>query len=114
MTMPVDFKTQYYRNVILADRIRNQLIEIYGGKCAQCGASKDEVHLEINHIYGRKWKVRTLNRYNRFLRYRKEAREGRINLLCKDCNAVWRPRREETAPGWCPLFEAWENGNRPF
>lgn len=110
----MDTKTQYYRNVILADRIRNQLIEIYGGKCEICGVSSKEAHLEINHIYGRSWKIRTLNRYRRFLRYRKEAREGKINLLCKDCNGVWRPHREEKAPGWCPLFEAYENENKPL
>lgn len=114
MTAPVDTGSSYYRNVILADRIRNQLIEIYGEKCAQCGATKEETHLEINHIYGRTWKIRDLNRYRRFLRYKKEAREGKINLLCPACNCVWKPRREEVPPGWCPLFEAWLGGNKPF
>lgn len=112
-------KTQHYRNVFLADRIREQLLDIYGRACAECGATADETHLEINHIYGRDWKIRDLNRYQRYLRYRREARQGGINLLCKECNAVWQPRRKEQPPGECSAFQAWliqqlNDSNHPF
>jgi|SRR6185369_292496 len=103
-----------YRNIVLADRIRNQLLEIYGRKCDKCGVSADDAHLEINHIYGRDWDIRTLNRYRRYLKYRQEAKQGKINLLCKDCNGGWRPRRNEQPPGRCPLYEAYLQSNRPF
>lgn len=111
MTAP---KPSYYRNTILADRIRDQLIEIYGRKCAECGASADDTHLEINHVYGRDWKIRDLNRYRRYLRYRHEAKQGRINLLCPDCNCKWRPRRGEQPPGECPIYQQWLNAPPPF
>lgn len=103
-----------YRNIVLADRIRAQLLEIYGNKCAECGVSSDDAHLEINHIYGRTWKIRDLNRYRRYLRYRHEARQGRINLLCPECNKAYQVRRHEQPPGRCLLFEAWLAGNKPF
>lgn len=118
---PVPYrKTQHYRNVFLADRIREQLLDIYGRACAECGATADETHLEINHIYGRDWKLSDLNRYQRYLRYRHEAKQGRINLLCKACNLSWRPRHREQPHGECSAFQAWldrqfdSNGDHPF
>lgn len=120
-SMPMPYgKTQHYRNSFLADRIREQLLDIYGRACAECGATADETHLEINHIYGRDWKIRDLNRYQRYLRYRHEAKQGRINLLCPSCNCVWKPRRKEQPHGACPAFQAWlelksvSNVNYPF
>lgn len=71
-----------------ANAIRTQLIEQLGGECAECGSTEN---LQINHIYQRSWKPRTLTHYRRILRYRQEAADGLVNLLCESCNAVYRP-----------------------
>lgn len=106
--MPNDWRT----NSVRADRIRENLIEIYGDTCAGCGTT--DAHLEVNHIYGRDWVIRRLNRYCRFLRYFKEAQQGKINLLCPDCNKRYQPKRNEVAPGSCPHFAAWLEQRQPF
>lgn len=107
--MPHNHKTR----PALCAHIRDQLLSIYGPKCAQCGAPEGETYLEINHIYGRDWQASKLSSYQRWLRYFKEAQQGRINLLCPDCNKTYQVRRHETPPGTCPLFEAWLAGD-PF
>lgn len=103
-----------YRNVVLADRIRAQLLDIYGNRCSQCGASNGEAHLEVNHIYGRDWKPNNICRYRRFLRYRREAQQGLINLLCPECNGSYRPKAAAKPTEPCKLFKAWLVESRPF
>lgn len=71
-----------------ANLLKAELIKRLGGKCVQCGS---ETMLEINHIYGRTWQPRKLTHYRRVLRYRKEAAEGLLNVLCEECNKVYRP-----------------------
>lgn len=107
--MPNDSRTR----PALCASIRSSLLAIYGGACAQCGTPEGETYLEINHIYGRDWKPSKLSSYQRWLRYFKEAQQGRINLLCPACNCTWKPRRNEQPPGTCPRFEAWLR-NEPF
>lgn len=97
----------------LCASIRSNLLDIYGGVCAQCGTPEGETYLEVNHIYGRDWKPNKVSSYGRWLRYFKEARQGRINLLCPECNKTYQVRRHEAPEGRCPLFEAWLAGN-PF
>lgn len=75
----------------LADRVRARLFEQLGPECAECGCDLRECAWEVNHIYRREWRIRTLNRYRRHLRYQREAAQGLINLLCQPCNSVYRP-----------------------
>lgn len=78
----------------LANKIQSALHDELGGQCALCGETHD---LEFNHIYKRDWKPSKLNRYRRMLRYRREAKEGLISLLCSDCNKRYRPLPRESA-----------------
>lgn len=83
-----NFVTKSARESARADKLRAELFEMLGGKCAECG---DTFQLEVNHIYARSWKPSKLSKYRRNLRYVREAREGLVNLLCKTHNAVYRP-----------------------
>ncbi len=98
----------------LRERIRRMLLEIYGNRCAECGCLEGDCHLEVNHIYGRDWKPSEAGSYGRWLRYWREAREGKINLLCPDCNKAYRPKRHVQPPDHCPLFQAYQQSNNPF
>lgn len=80
-----------------ANQLRADLIAWLGGVCEHCGATHD---LEINHKEPRDWQPRKLTHYRRVLRYWREAREGRVNVLCASCNSVYRPvPAEERAEG---------------
>lgn len=108
--MPRDPRTR----PLLVARIRSMLLEIYGPKCPECGCELLPSNAEVNHIYGREWKIRDLSSYNRHLRYWKEAQRGLINLLCKSCNGEYRPKREAKRPEGCPRFKEWLEGKEPF
>ena len=71
-----------------ANALRAQLVHYLGGQCAACGATHD---LQINHIYVRTWTPRRITHYRRTLRYWREAKAGLVNLLCSDCNSVYKP-----------------------
>lgn len=77
------------------------LLEHLGNKCAECG-SADE--LEIDHINGRDWHPCQLDIMQRLRRYFAEAREGKLRVLCADCNARlgsgfrYRGARSKRAP----------------
>lgn len=71
-----------------ANQLKSDLIAYLGGKCEHCGATHD---LQINHKEPRDWQPRKLTHYRRVLRYWREAREGKVDLLCGDCNRVYRP-----------------------
>jgi len=79
----------------LADRLRQQLFEMLGGCCAECGAVAP---LEIDHPAGRDWKPRKMSRYRRHRIYAREADEGKVRLLCADCNKVILPQRSMSPP----------------
>ena len=76
-----------YENM-LAERIRSQLLDMLGRSCEFCGETGQ---LEINHLTPREWKPRKLSRYRRHKRYLQEAKAGILNVLCKHCNASYRP-----------------------
>lgn len=90
-----------YRNTLLADRIRAELFDMLGCSCqwinedgSFCGSTDQ---LQINHLFRREWRPRKLSRYRRNLRYRKEAKAGLLNVLCKQHNEVYRPLPMPTA-----------------
>lgn len=71
-----------------AQEIRQELITLLGKKCAECGSKRK---LEFNHVYNRTWTANHYNMYQRMLKIRKETQAGIINLLCRTCNAAYRP-----------------------
>jgi hypothetical protein len=74
-------RKEYLHRKYLADRA--ELVQQLGGKCAHCGT----VHnLEFNHLEPRTWITRKVNRPQRMVLYRREAAEGKLNLLCGTCN----------------------------
>ena len=75
----------------LADQVRTRLFELLGPTCGLCGCDLHGVAWEVNHLYRRDWVPRKRNRYDRNLRYWKEAQQGLVNVLCPDCNCIYRP-----------------------
>lgn len=74
----------------LTASIRQRLFAMLGGCCDECG---EVCGLEINHIYTpRGYVPRKLGSYQRNLRYLKDAKQGLVNLLCKECNSRYRPK----------------------
>ena len=62
---------------------RFSLIALLGDKCAICG---NTWRLEIDHINGRDYSARKLNSLMRVKRYEQEHKEGKLRVLCSDCN----------------------------
>jgi len=70
---------------IVAIRGRRRLILELGGVCVQCGTDKN---LVIDHTHGRDWDLRKYDNSMRLARYRREARENLIQVLCVKCNVT--------------------------
>lgn len=74
--------------------------------CFECQLTEADLPspLEINHIYGRRYRVNKLSVYTRVLRYWREYWAGieagvpELNLLCQTCNRRYRPI-ERPQPG---------------
>jgi hypothetical protein len=64
---------------------RLAMIEEMGGKCAHCEVDDPEI-LEFHHLQPRTWKTRDKNRWTRLAIYKREWAEGKIELLCAECN----------------------------
>ena len=58
---------------------RQELILLLGGKCVGCGACAD---LQFDHIVPRTWVLRDKSRWTRIALYEREAKEGKLQLLC--------------------------------
>ena len=64
---------------------RAELIEKRGGQCVHC---KTKENLEFDHIFSdRTWDPRKTARWVRLARVKREASKGKIQLLCRACNA---------------------------
>lgn len=87
--------TADYRRWWYGDR-RSTLVKKLGGKCVHCGSTR---RLEIDHIHGRDYVARELSSNQRLCLYFREAREGKVQLLCKRCNVL------KGSPGRSP--ESW-------
>lgn len=72
------------RQVEWAHRVKTRLIESLGGECWACGARVD---LEIDHPNGRDWSVRRAGLTWRVSKYQREAKEGLVRVLCRECNS---------------------------
>lgn len=67
-----------------AARVRVQLIEKLGGKCVICGTCYE---LEFDHKEPRTWNCKQVSSEYRITLYKREAEAGKIQLLCRKCNA---------------------------
>lgn len=68
-----------------AGRVRAQLITQLGGKCVQCGS---DYELEFDHKEPRDWEPEKKSSDHRICIYRREIKQGKIQLLCKTCNVI--------------------------
>ncbi len=62
---------------------RAKLIADLGGKCVDCDATDN---LQFGHIIPRTWRACHTSRWVRIARYRREAMQGLVVLLCPKCN----------------------------
>lgn len=76
-----------------AKAARLRLIAELGGRCAKCGRTHD---LEIDHPQGRDWEPCKLSSSARVSRYRREAKQGLVRLLCKWCNGADGPWQKQS------------------
>jgi hypothetical protein len=54
--------------------------------------------LEVDHVDGRDWSPRKLNRWSRVARYWREYEAGvRLRALCRSCNAGYNPKRRASS-----------------
>ena len=67
-----------------AARVRTQLIEQLGGECVLCGRTWG---LEFDHINGRDWSLTAVSSDHRICIYRREAKMGLLQILCRPCNS---------------------------
>lgn len=77
------------RQTLYARNLKAQLIQKLGGKCERCQQDDPEV-LEFDHIHGRDYKVHELSFSARMARYKREAEDGLLRLLCGPCNLAER------------------------
>jgi 5-methylcytosine-specific restriction endonuclease McrA len=81
-------------NYRYARKWRDAMIRALGGRCAWC---KRTDRLELDHIDGRTWSPRALSWHRRIKRYREEHARGRLQVLCRSCNAIKGGRVEQPA-----------------
>ncbi len=73
-----------YRQKSWATRKRLELVKLLGGECRQCGSKGD---LQIDHINGKSWTANKVGSDTRVCRYMREMKEGKLQVLCGDCNS---------------------------
>jgi len=66
-----------------ARRAYDRLIVELGGKCVQCGSLSA---LTVDHIEGCEYAHETVEWSYRVSIYRREAKEGKLQVLCATCN----------------------------
>jgi 5-methylcytosine-specific restriction endonuclease McrA len=72
-----------------AKRARRVLLRELGGKCLDCG-NEEESDLEFDHIEPATWDRSKVEFSARISRYRREAKEGKLAVRCRSCNASKR------------------------
>lgn len=82
-------KTEPCRQTKYAQRVRQELRALLGGACELC-METDESALEFDHIFGRDYNLRKLSFSARMARYKREAEEGKLRILCRTCNLAAR------------------------
>ena len=62
---------------------RNFLVIKLGGRCRKCGSTEK---LELDHPEGKNWEAKRLSPQMRMTRYEIDYENGKLSLLCHDCN----------------------------
>ncbi len=85
-----------------ARRAYDRLIIELGGRCAQCGSVSA---LTIDHVDGCDFDHNTVEWSHRISIYRREAKEGLLQVLCDKCNCKkGDPRNRPDDDGQLDLF----------
>ncbi len=80
-------------------RLRNKIIDAYGGKCSKCNFL-DRRALQIDHINGGGTKERReLSNYQIMLKITKENYPKTYQILCANCNAIKKVENKEYPKG---------------
>ncbi|MDE2103428.1 MAG: hypothetical protein KGL39_39670 [Patescibacteria group bacterium] len=89
MSVRLDADKPPCRQVVYARKIRAELIDRLGGKCALCNET-DPTKLQFDHINGRAYNPNQLSYGARLKRYEREAELNLLRLLCESCNLAER------------------------
>ena len=69
------------------NRVREQVLDILGRKCAQCGYDKDPRALDVDHVENDgKWERAELQGNEYWENILQNIHTGRYQVLCKTCN----------------------------
>lgn len=68
-----------------AKKAYEKLLLQLGGRCVQCGRLDE---LSIDHIDGCEWTRHRVEWSHRVSIYRREAKEGKLQVLCLKCNST--------------------------
>ena len=79
------------RHTQAAHRRKQELFDLLGRECVLCGEDREE-RLEFDHKFGRDYDPRKLSFRHRMNRYLKEAKDGLLRVLCRDCNLAERKK----------------------
>lgn len=86
-----------HRQKIWARKAYDKLIQELGAACYHCGSTEN---LTVDHIAGKDYVANKLEWSARVSRYRREMKEGKLQVLCNTCNVMkgnsdrCRPRKE--------------------
>jgi 5-methylcytosine-specific restriction endonuclease McrA len=94
------------RQIEYYHRERLKLIIQLGGKCVDCG-EPDYEKLEFDHKKPRTWVAKAFSSSARIARYKREAKLGKIQLLCGTCNKRKYHRSREVTPESLSVDEIW-------
>jgi len=78
--------------------IRQQAIDMLGGKCVKCGYDANIYALQIDHIHGDGAKHRKEANYSSYGLYKSVAQngaQGKYQLLCANCNVIKKHQNGE-------------------
>jgi 5-methylcytosine-specific restriction endonuclease McrA len=99
------------RQRIWARRAYDNLIQQLGGKCVECGTTEK---LTIDHIDGCEFEHTDIEWSHRISIYRREAKEGKLQVLCETHNSKkGDPRDRPDDDGQYDLFTQVVKPNDP-
>lgn len=76
-------------------KLRYQILDALGGKCAQCGYS-DYRALQIDHISGDSTEDKKKSGTSYYYNILKQLDTGKYQCLCANCNTIKRRENQET------------------
>lgn len=100
LDFPRERMSQTQRKAAKYRKDRVELLQALGGLCVECG-NDDLDALEFDHKSraDRTWRARDTSRWQRLANYKREAAEGKIQLLCRSCNGRKNQHHNEGKDG---------------